>query len=67
MITFDQAKTLRPGQTFLDENNKKWRVNGKVKLWKTQPNRISIPVKRGLYEYGYITESNLWAVTLKGE
>lgn len=35
------------------------KVNGKPKIWKRQPNKISIPYKYGLYEYGYITENNL--------
>lgn len=34
-----------------------WRRNGKTKLWKTRPNEFRIPVKRGLYEYGYITDA----------
>jgi hypothetical protein len=35
------------------------RVNGDVKTWKRDPNRIQVPIKRGLYEYGYITADNV--------
>lgn len=34
------------------------RRNGRNKLWKTRPNDFRIPVKRGLYDYGYITQDN---------
>jgi len=36
----------------------KVRRNGKNKLWKTDPSKFKIPVKRGLNEYGYITHQN---------
>ena len=35
-----------------------WRVNGKVQTWKRNPERISVPVKHGLFDFGYITEDN---------
>jgi hypothetical protein len=35
-----------------------WRVNGKCKTWKTMPDRFSLPIKHGLYNYGYMTERN---------
>lgn len=35
------------------------RVSGAVKTWKRTPGRVYVPVKYGLYESGYITESNL--------
>jgi len=34
------------------------RRNGQTKLWKTRPNEFSIPVKRGLHDHGYITDSD---------
>ena len=39
-----------------------WRRNGKTKLWKTRPNEFKIPVKYGMYDYGYITHEmiNIW-------
>lgn len=35
-----------------------WRRNGKTKRWKRQPERFRIPVKHGLYSYGYIDSEN---------
>ena len=36
----------------------RWRVNGKCKTWKRNPERFKLPIKHGLYSYGYITEEN---------
>jgi hypothetical protein len=38
------------------------RVNGRCKVWKTRPTQFRLPVKWGMYEYGYITdqEVSLW-------
>lgn len=49
-----------------DETPRRYRVNGKVKLWKRNLKRIKVPLKRGLWEYGYLTEDNLKEFTLKG-
>lgn len=46
----------RGGQTLKVEA---WRVNGAVKLWKKSPERVEIPLKHGLYDYGYIDEGNI--------
>lgn len=35
------------------------RVSGEPKTWKRSPEKVQVPVKHGLYEHGYITESNL--------
>lgn len=35
-----------------------WRANGKCKVWKRQPDRFQLPIKHGLYSYGYITNDN---------
>ena len=35
-----------------------WRRNGKTKTWKTRPGEFRIPVKFGLYRYGYITQND---------
>ena len=45
----------------------RWRVNGKVKTWKTRPGEFKIPVKHGLYDYGYITEKNLHLFHFNGD
>ena len=73
-ITLDQAKKLTVGQTIYTINYKnadgtlqRFRVNGKVKTWKRSPDRVQVPIKRGLYEYGYLDENNLWEFTLNEE
>jgi polyphosphate kinase 2 (PPK2 family) len=42
----------------------KVRRNGNTKVWKTRPDEFKIPVKYGLYEYGYLTEKdcNNWTI-----
>lgn len=63
-----QAKALKTGQIVhytgrgpCGKNNAviRVKVNGAVLTWKRDPDRVKVPVKRGLYEYTYITESNL--------
>lgn len=39
-------------------NEVRCRRNGQTKTWKREPSRFQIPVKRGLYEYGYIDNNN---------
>lgn len=63
MITLEQAKQLEYGDILLyditnkDKSTKEYRlkVNGAVKTWKRDPDRVKIPVKYGLYQYGYVT------------
>ena len=70
MITLEQAKRLTYHQTIYEVGAynaggtaKRWRVNGKVKTWKRSPDRVQVPLKHGLYSYGYLTEENLeWFV-----
>lgn len=37
----------------------RWRVTGKVKLWKRSPDRIQVPIKHGMYSYGHLTEKSI--------
>ena len=71
MITINQAKDLKHGDILYhvinrnaDNTPQRWRVNGKVKLWKRSPNRIQVPLKHGLYSYDYLTEDDLNLVCL---
>lgn len=50
-ITLQEAKQLKPGDILHDRNKRRWKVNGQVKVWKTDPNRIRVPLKHGLYTY----------------
>ena len=66
LITLDQAKKLKYGEVLHHTTNKnsdgtpqRWRVNGKVKTWKRNPNRIEVPLKHGLYSYDTLTENDL--------
>jgi len=43
----------------------KWRVNGKIKLWKRDVTRFSIPIKHGLYDYAYLTNENACLFSLE--
>lgn len=38
---------------------RKCKVNGKVRTWKRDPERVEIPVKYGMYEYGTFTEQDI--------
>lgn len=37
----------------------RWRVNGKLRVWKRDADRFELPVKHGLYYYGTITNHNV--------
>ena len=65
-LTLTEVKSLTHGQIVYslfydnaDNTPQRYRVNGMVKLWKRDPQRVKVPIKRGLYEYGYITQDNL--------
>jgi hypothetical protein len=73
-ITLEQAKKLRVGDILYhrdartaDNTPVRWRVTGLVKTWKTMPDRVRIPVKHGLYSYGYIDEADLQDFCLEEE
>lgn len=66
-ITLEQAKQLTYGDilycnTITNADNKtpaRWRVNGQVKTWKRDPNRIQIPIKHGLYDHSYLCHGTI--------
>lgn len=58
MITLARAKTLKTREVLVDSNKRRWYVNGMVKTWKTDPSRIRVPLKHGLYTYGSLTEAD---------
>lgn len=64
-ITIEQAKQLKYGTEIhyklKNADGKtcmRFRVNGKIQLWKKQPNKYSVPIKHGLWKYGYLTQLN---------
>jgi len=70
-MTLAQAKALSPGQIVYhvrecnaDGTPKRWKVNGRVRTWKRDGERVCVPVKHGLYAYGYIDEDCIDQFTL---
>ena len=63
-MTIDEAKALRPGQEVWffanDGKARRLKVNGAVKTWKTDADRIEVPVKYGLREYDRLTAFDGW-------
>lgn len=43
-----------------DGSRLRCRRNGKTKVWKTRPDDFEIPVKHGMYAYGYIHNHNCY-------
>lgn len=70
-LTLQEAKHLKHNQTVYtpgyynaDGSPQRWRVSGAVKTWVKSPNRVRVPIKRGMYENWYIDETNLDIFTL---
>jgi hypothetical protein len=73
-ITLQEAKNLEHGNIIYaidyfnaDETHQRFRVNGKPKTWVRNPNKVKVPLKRGLHEFLYLTESNLEEFSLTEE
>lgn len=71
-LTLEQAKALKGYETLYhrintnsDGSAQRWRLNGKVRTWKRDANRIEIPVKYGMYGYDTITARELDLVSLE--
>ncbi len=65
MITKEIAVNLKRGQIIhhktvknADGSPARYVIKGAIKTWKRAPERFQIPVKRGMYEFGYVTEEN---------
>ena len=56
VMTREEVLALLPGERVwfltLGGDARQLKVNGKVRTWKRNPDRIEVPVKYGLYEYG---------------
>lgn len=67
-ITLEQAKALTYRDVLhTDRDCTRWRVNGKVKRWKRDPDRVLIPVKYGLYGYARLDNEGIKKVHLESE
>jgi hypothetical protein len=71
-ITLQEAKQLKLGTILyhLEHKNadgtpQRWRVTGKPKVWKRSPEKVKVPLKNGLYHYGYLDETILSDLSLK--
>lgn len=70
MVTKEHAMTCRNFLQVSEWNSKgidctmpidkpiRWRANGKCKTWKRDSSRFQLPIKYGLYSYGYLTNEN---------
>jgi len=69
MIELERAKQLQHGEIIHYFNGKcqNWRVSGKVKLWKTRPDELKVPIKYDLYGNSYLTEKVLDIIHLASE
>jgi hypothetical protein len=72
-MNLEEAKNLSFGEIIhhaslknSDGTPQRFKVNGKVRLWKRTPGKILVPLKRGLYEYGYLVETNIDDFVLTG-
>jgi len=58
-MTNEEAKQLKRGDVIkvvsVFDTVINVKVNGNIKRWKRTPLKLQIPIKYGLYEYGYIT------------
>jgi hypothetical protein len=52
----EQALNLRYGEHIYDKQGNQYKVNGKPRLINGE---LRVPIKYGLYQYGYITPSNM--------
>jgi hypothetical protein len=71
-ITLAEAKSLRHGTILYDLKARnadgtawRWRVNGQPRTWKRDPSRVSVPLKRGFWDFGYLDETGLELVALE--
>lgn len=65
-ITLERAKKLQYHEVLIHKKTgKRWYVNGKVRTWKRDENRIEIPVKHGLYAYDTVTADLLEEMDLE--
>ena len=53
-----QIMKVSDGTTNTLDNPVNWRANGKLQTWKRHPEKFKLPIKHGLFAYGYITEEN---------
>ena len=65
-LTIHEAQKIAKGTLLYHTVNRnkdgtpeRWRVSGVPQTWKTRPDCVKVPVRRGLYKHENITESSL--------
>ena len=61
VLTLEEKKKLNWGHVYIKADCGHFlivKVNGAAKTWKRNPKKVMIPYKYGMYEFGYITESD---------
>ncbi len=62
ILTEEEKRQLTSGNHVYIQSScgcfRRVKINGQPKTWKHQPDRVQIPYKYGLYEFGYITEND---------
>jgi hypothetical protein len=60
-LTLEEKKNIQFSEVFIQADCGcflRVKINGQVKTWKRNINKVQIPYKYGMYEYGYITEND---------
>lgn len=65
-MTLDEIKSLSGHAEFIanDGTLRRLKINGRVRTWKRDTERVEVPVKYGMYEYGTMDTAEaryLWA------
>lgn len=73
-MTLEEAKNVAIGDILyhiynrnVDNTPQRWKVNGMVKRWKRDKDRIKIPIKFGLFTFDYIENDSLHLVEVSDE
>lgn len=61
-LTLEERKGRQYRAEWYDYTFARWRCNGKVQTWVTQPGRVSIPAKHGMSTYGYFDQNDVMLV-----
>lgn len=62
-LTLEEAKTLKVGETYwakaIKGDVRRVKINGKAKTWKRDKDRVEVPFKYGMYEFGRFDTSDI--------
>lgn len=73
-MTLEQARALKHGDILHSDADKnadgtcqRWRVTGKVQTWKRNPEKVCVPMARGLYQHAHLISYWLCCYHLESE